>query len=56
MNHTTRPTAGQRAFAPLQLLVTATVVAVALATVSFGAVTSAKVLHQQVQAGCGPTR
>ena len=45
------PLAGQRAFAPVQLFVTATVVAVALAAVALGAVMSAKVLHQKVLAG-----
>jgi len=45
------PAARQRAFVPVQLFVSATVVAFALAAVAVGAVLSAKVLHEKVLAG-----
>ncbi len=48
MKTSPRTASRQRAFAPVKILISATAVVFALAAVSFGAVTSAKILHRQV--------
>ena len=51
MKASPRTASHQRAFAPVKILISATAVVFALAAVSLGAVTSAKILHRQVVTG-----